>query len=181
MNICQRTECAIEFEPTRNSTGKYCSRSCAAKINNTRYPKRSPGRVECEVCKNQLHPSNKDACSIECRTILRRQRFIERWAAEPEFGSAKSGALKSPARNYLLEKAGYRCTRCGWSEISPYVGHGKPILTIDHIDGNWKNNSVDNLVVLCYNCHTLTPTFGSLNTKSAGRRGTYNRIKGVRA
>ena len=33
-------------------------------------------------------------------------------------------------------------------------------------------NSIDNLEVLCYNCHTLTETFGSLNAKSAGRRGS---------
>lgn len=159
----------------------YCSRRCAAIVNNSKHPKRSPGVVNCLVCKKALHPANKDACSIECRGKLRQQRFIEDWVSDPSFGSTSTGAIKSAARRHLLEQVNYKCSRCGWCEVSEFVGHKKPILTVDHIDGNWRNNAIDNLVVLCYNCHTLTPTFGSLNKNSAGRRGTYDRVRGIRA
>lgn len=46
---------------------------------------------------------------------------------------------------------------------------GKPILTISHIDGNPSNHSPNNLEILCFNCHTLTDSFGSLN-KGKGRQ-----------
>lgn len=65
------------------------------------------------------------------------------------------------ARSYLLDRSGNACSKCGWSIPNPVIG--KPILTIEHKDGNWLNNHFDNLEVLCYNCHTLTETFGSLN------------------
>lgn len=32
-------------------------------------------------------------------------------------------------------------------------------LQLDHIDGDWKNNELDNLRFLCLNCHSLTPTY----------------------
>lgn len=36
----------------------------------------------------------------------------------------------------------------------------KPItLEVDHIDGDWKNNSVENLRFLCPNCHSQTSNF----------------------
>ncbi len=37
---------------------------------------------------------------------------------------------------------------------------GKPIpLALDHIDGDRLNNNVENLRILCYNCHGQTDTF----------------------
>ena len=39
---------------------------------------------------------------------------------------------------------------------------------LEHIDGNSENNSLDNLKLLCPNCHSLTPTYKNLN-KGNGR------------
>lgn len=41
-------------------------------------------------------------------------------------------------------------------------------LDIDHIDGNHKNNTENNLRLLCPNCHALTTNFKNLN-KGNGR------------
>lgn len=79
--------------------------------------------------------------------------------------------LKVWARNHLLELANYSCSKCKWNTPNPVIG--KPILTVNHIDGNWKNNEFGNLEVLCYNCHTLTPTFGALNVGSPSGRRPY--------
>jgi 5-methylcytosine-specific restriction endonuclease McrA len=62
--------------------------------------------------------------------------------------------------------------RCGWDEIHPITN--KVPIQLDHIDGNSENNSLQNLRLLCPNCHSLTPTFGILN-KGNGRE--WRRLK----
>jgi|SRR5579883_3021456 len=83
-------------------------------------------------------------------------------------------------RNYLVGRLGERCTRCGWSERHPVTM--KVPVEIEHIDGDWRNNRVDNLTLLCPNCHSLTPTFRGLN-RGRGRPyrlgGRENPINGT--
>lgn len=57
--------------------------------------------------------------------------------------------------------------KCGWSKINPTTG--KVPIQLEHIDGNSENNSLDNLKLLCPNCHSLTSTYGALN-KGNGRK-----------
>ena len=71
-----------------------------------------------------------------------------------------------------FEKYDNKCCRCGWSETNPTSG--KIPLQIHHIDGDYKNNSEDNLELLCPNCHALTPTFGALN-RGNGRDGRHDK------
>lgn len=56
----------------------------------------------------------------------------------------------------------HRCEICGLSEWN-----GKPIpIELHHKDGNTRNNSLDNLQIVCLNCHAQTDTFRSKNDKS---------------
>lgn len=49
-----------------------------------------------------------------------------------------------------------RCSICSLIDWQ-----GAPLkLHIDHRDGNWRNNTVENLRYLCPNCHTQTETYG---------------------
>ena len=52
-----------------------------------------------------------------------------------------------------------RCERCGLNE---WLGE-KLLMTLDHIDGNNRNNSLENLKILCPNCHSQTPTWCGKN------------------
>ena len=135
-------------------------------------------------CDEPLLKHQKKYCSRECMGAGHsKERTSEKlllWLEQGASASNNDGVLAKWARRYLIEEAGERCTRCGWGEVSPSLGY--PILTIDHVDGNWRNNVRDNLVVLCYNCHTLTPTFGSQNSGiPKGRPGTRNRVRSKQA
>ena len=166
--ICSNPECRVNFS-TKESRAKYCSRSCAAKVNNSRYPKRATGLTRLCPCGVELKHYQKTYCSRQHSAAYRSIGYINRWKAGLESGSQANGNLSSIVRNYMLVESKYSCSECGWDKPNPILG--RPILSIDHIDGNWQNNRYGNLIVLCYNCHTLTPTFGALNVGSeSGRR-----------
>ena len=60
---------------------------------------------------------------------------------------AKSAyTLSSTIKNNLKHKCGYKCQRCGIVTV-------KSDLEIHHVDHNPGNNSIQNLMVVCTNCH----------------------------
>ena len=61
------------------------------------------------------------------------------------------------AENFFEQK----CYRCGLTE---WLGNPIP-LELHHKDGNKKNNNLDNLEILCPNCHYFTDTYKTKNRK----------------
>lgn len=65
--------------------------------------------------------------------------------------SVKSHILKEKLLRDGIKE--YKCELCGFSEWQ-----GQPIpLELHHVDGNHYNNELDNLQILCPNCHALQP------------------------
>jgi len=67
----------------------------------------------------------------------------------------------------LLKAERFRpiCSRC---ELTTWMGEAIP-LELDHKNGDRFDNQIDNLRLMCPNCHTLTPTFAGKNS-SKNRR-----------
>lgn len=66
-------------------------------------------------------------------------------------------------RKHLLKERKNTCEIC---KLDTWLN--KPIgLEIHHIDGNKTNNSIENLQVLCLNCHYLTDNFRNRKNKSS--------------
>lgn len=54
------------------------------------------------------------------------------------------------------------CEECGWAKITT---DGRLPLELDHINGDSRDHRLENLRVLCPNCHSLKPTHRGANRK----------------
>lgn len=55
-----------------------------------------------------------------------------------------------------------KCEICGWAEKSL---DGRFPLELDHVNGDSSDNRIENLRILCPNCHSLQPTHRGLNKR----------------
>jgi predicted transcriptional regulator len=77
-------------------------------------------------------------------------------------------------RQYLIRERGHGCENCKYSEWN-----NQPIpLELEHSDGNHENNFIENLKLLCPNCHAQTPTYKNKN-KGNGRESRHLRYKQI--
>lgn len=169
--VCKN--CGEQFKRVvyKNSKNTFCSRSCSAKYSNRRRQRKRKGGLKkiCPVCGKEFKASSKSKyCSTDCSAKGKVEENIKKWKEGKISGyQPSSGMISCFVKKYLLEKANYKCERCGFSSEHPITK--KTILQVNHIDGNYKNCKEENLEILCPNCHALTPTFGALN-KGSGRK-----------
>lgn len=120
----------------------------------------------CLNCKKQVNDKNK-FCSIYCQKEFQYKEYIDKWKRGIEKGLRGEYQISMHIKKYLFKKYNNKCARCGWGETNVYTGNIP--LEIEHIDGNYKNNKEENLVLLCPNCHSLTSTYKGANLNN-GRK-----------
>lgn len=152
-NTC--LNCKLKIEEYK----KFCSSSCSAKHNNKNRIKKNYGF--CLECNKTLKRKGRKYCSNKCQGLYKNKNT---------FKQIESGNLnfhEDTFKRYLIQKYGEKCMSCQWCEKNKYTGI-IPI-QLEHIDGDSNNNILNNLKLLCPNCHSLTPTWGGAN-KGNGRK-----------
>lgn len=170
---CKECNINISYD---NKHNVFCSKSCSAKYNNTLRGSKKDNNslintkenkkltyncLQCGVERLYNHRTFNKYCSQTCQHLHKRNQRIES-------GTASSKTLK----RYLIDTRGYKCWECGITEWK-----NKPIgLELEHIDGNSDNNELDNLSLLCPNCHSQTSTYKAKN-KGNGRHSRRQRYR----
>jgi len=93
-------------------------------------------------------------------------RFDPRIPAQPLYTLLVKG---SQAQSFVLKKrlflAGLKtpiCELCGWCTKAD---DGRIPVELDHINGDHSDNRLENLRILCPNCHSLQPTHRGKNKR----------------
>jgi len=123
--------------------------------------------MNCVSCDEVLKGKSKKYCTNACQQDHQYKTYIVEWKAGIKTGLKYIGEVSNHVRRYLHEINDCKCAKCGWGEINPVTQ--KIPLTVNHIDGRSDNNVLENLELICPNCHSLTPTYGSLN-RGKGRK-----------
>ena len=171
---CKMCDSPIDYERRRN---KYCGHSCAATCNNQGKQRNIStlnkffyqGRWYRSKCKNCGKPNmNKFFCSTECGTAFGRTKR--------RADIIRTGKLITGKRDrwFLEETREKGCESCGNDE---WMGRPIPI-DIHHEDGDSDNDDLNNIKLLCPNCHRLTNNHGSKNKN--GRRSRRKKYRNAR-
>ncbi len=125
---------------------------------------------KCIECQTELSTRfQKKYCSNQCQKEFEYRTYILRWKMGKENGNIGITAknISGHLKKYLFEKYKEKCALCKWDKRHPKTGTAP--LEIDHKDGNSENNKEENLILLCPNCHALTPYFKNFN-RGKGRQ-----------
>jgi HNH endonuclease len=105
--------------------------------------------------------------AVKTGRIIPRPRKV--WTAEEAIADTNS---RLTIKRRLL-KAGIILNRCDWCGLTEW--RGRPLsIQIDHVNGIRDDHRLENLRMLCPNCHSQTDTFAARNIKSNGDPGSSN-------
>jgi hypothetical protein len=159
---CENNKCEVDHEGLFGS-GRFCCRSCANAFStqknsasrNSKISKALSGRPT--GLKTYNWTDEQRAKAATRNKELANNRFKNSsWEQLP----------KSRRREKILEEQNKLCAVCNCSQI---WNSKKLVFQLDHISGNRKDESRNNLRLICPNCHSQTNTWGSKNASEDGK------------
>lgn len=131
--------------------------------------------IKCLNCGKEIEKTYKGRkyCCSKCQHEFERKEWERKWLSGEINGFHETdhwGNIPDRIRNYLFRINNNKCSKCGWGEKNLFTGLIP--LEVEHIDGNYKNNRPENLILLCPNCHSLTKNYRGAN-KGNGRGKTW--------
>lgn len=127
--------------------------------------KRFKSIKSCLMCNKSLVGHQQKFCSSKCAGQYKTYCTIHDWEQYPE--KYKYPLSYKFIKEYLKSIRGNECELCGWNVINPYTGLVP--LQLHHINGDCTDNHIENLQLLCPNCHSLTENFGAKNKGKSKR------------
>lgn len=136
-------------------------------------------KKQCLNCGKDI-PSNRKYCCQKCFFEYGKKQELNKlnsWLNNEISGSTRHNiTYKRFVKRYLTEKFNNRCEKCGWGETNTFTNNVP--LELHHRDGNSGNNVIDNLELLCPNCHSLTENYKSRNKNSPKTKSIiYGKLK----
>lgn len=153
--------CANSTCQNQTTNAKYCSRSCAGKVNATNFPSRKTQR-KCIWCGGNV-PTYRDSRCRKCQDKYNATRYdyIQELTLESYWNrdsikhlhaSSRNVHIRMLARSHFKDLLQKPCAKCGYNKHVE-LHHIKPISSFS-LDSKVKEvNSYDNLIQLCPNCH----------------------------
>lgn len=155
--------CDNLFTSLISENRKFCSKSCSASFNNKLHIKRvkeNNFNGKCANCDCEKNNKRYKYCSHSCQHEFKRKEIFKK------IENGDTTLFHRNYKKYLIHIHGEKCMKCGWGVKNKFSD--KIPIEMEHIDGNSENNNLDNLELLCPNCHSLTSTYKGLN-KGNGR------------
>lgn len=157
--ICEN--CGKEFLLKKSAIKEhnYCSKECWYNKKRTNEPK----QTKCLYCGKDFIVGKNNLgkyCSFNC-CIDHKNKLLD------ELIESGVGTSHRKVKAYLLRHH-TKCMNpnCKWN----WDGNDNPILELHHIDGDHNNNTLENCLLLCPNCHSLTDNYKFKNAHSSTRK-----------
>lgn len=149
-------ECCKKKHDGKFGSGRFCSKFCSRSFST-------------KLKRKEINRKVSEKLSGRVLSLEDKEKLKEAWVVRKEKGKTKpklplelffienSKTTNQKIKNRLFEDGIriYRCEECG---IDSY--NGKFLcLQLHHINGNNRDNRLENLQILCPNCHSQTENF----------------------
>jgi len=104
----------------------------------------------CEQCEKELPPRNNygQYCSMQCTGLAQQDKAWAEFRTDEYWENITE--INCTARRWLLLKIRFKCMGCGEFDAANKAAEVR--LEVEHLDGNRRNCSLDNLTILCPKC-----------------------------
>lgn len=155
MKQCEK--CGKEIDGTYG-TGRFCSKGCSNSriFSEESNQKRREANIK-RYIENGSWGGILPTLTEEQRKEIgnKRREHCKKILMDKDFETL---SYESRRKRVLMEQQ-YKCFECGLNQWK----NKKLPLELEHKDGDHKNNSRNNLIALCPNCHSITPTWRGRN------------------